>query len=352
MMETIVRIIAVLIGILGVFVYFRSIVRTMLLNRREPDIIEQTVRRMAVKIVHTLAGSRDYREVQRFQAWILPIFIFLIVTGWFLLVQLSFSLIIWGPQIEPGWPRSFSSSGSALSTLGYLTPSTLIGQYLAVYEAAIGLAIVILIFTFVPGYQAAIQVRERKVGWLFARTGMHPNCVSLLEALKKAGPINDRTIWEDLESWFRSIYETHSTAPILAYVPSVYQNTSWLGASAAVLDTATLILTTLDIKDTDAIRLCRETGVTTIRLIATQVGEDRWNATIPYTSDSAKLIAGFDLLYDKLAELGLPLKDDKRQSCDDLVALRSDYEASVHRITAATLMPVEVPWVVAHAGAR
>lgn len=349
MMETILRTLAVLIGVIGVFVYFRSIVRTTLLNRREPDLIADTCRKVAANIVHGIAGNREYSEVQGLQAWILPIFIFLIVTAWFLLVQFSFSLIIWGPHIEPGWPRALSSSGSALSTLGYLTPSSLVGEYLAIYEAAIGLAIVILIFTFVPGYQTAVQTRERKVAWVFARTGMHPNCVSLLEALTKAGPVNDRAIWEDLESWFRGIYETHSTAPILAYVPSVYQNTSWLGTAGAVLDTASLVLTTIDVDDTDAVRLCRETGVATIRMIADDVGGDPWSARSPFTSDSAKLVAGFDALYDKLTELGLPLKKDKKQCCDDLVALRSDYEANVHRIAVSTLMPVQVPWAVAHA---
>ncbi|HEY6631804.1 MAG TPA: hypothetical protein VIZ90_10155 [Rhizobiaceae bacterium] len=348
-MDTIVRTIAVIIGVLGVIVYFRSIVRTMLLNWPESDVIERTVRRVAVNVVHALAGNREYREVQRIQAWILPIFIFLIVASWFLLVQFSFSLIIWGPGIEAGWPRAFSSSGSALSTLGYLTPSSLVGEYLAVYEAAIGLAIVILIFTFVPGYQAAIQIRERKVGWVFARTGMHPNCVSMLEALAKAGPVNERATWEDLEAWFRGIYETHLTAPIIAYVPSVYRNTSWLGTSAAVLDTASLILSTLDVKDTDAVRLCREAGVTTLRSIAEDVGEDRWTASSPFTSNNDRLIAGFDALCDKLAGLGLPLKSDRKECCDRLVALRSDYEATVHRIKASTLMPVEVPWAVAHA---
>lgn len=351
-METIVSIVAILIGLFGVFVYFRSIVRVMLLNRREPDFIERGVRSVAVKIVHALAGgSPAYQEVQRVQAWILPIFIFLAVTSWFLLVQFSFSFILWGLGIETGWPRAFSSSGSALSTLGYLTPSTLLGEYLAVYEAAIGLAIVILIFTFVPGYQAAIQARERKVGWLFARTGRHPNCISLLEALKKSGSFDDPAVWEDWESWFRGIYETHSLAPILAYVPSVYRSTSWVGASAAVLDTASVILTTLDSKQTDAVRICRETGAAAMQLIATELEQDSPVARHTYQSDNPKLIAGFDALYDKLIEIGLPVKQDKQKCCEALVALRAEYEADIHRIAASTLMPVEVPWVVAHAHA-
>lgn len=351
-MGTLFRVVMVLVGFFGVFAYFRSIVRVMLLNRREPDIIERCVRSLAVKIVHGLAGGRhDYENVQRAQAWMMPVFIFLLVTSWFLLVQFSFSLILWGLRIETGWPRAFSSSGSALSTLGYLTPSTLIGEYFAVYEAAIGLAIVILIFTFVPGYQAAIQARERKVGWLFARTGRHPTCVTLLEALKKAGPLDDPDVWHDWEHWFRGIYETHSLAPMLAYVPSVYPGTSWVGASAAVLDTTSLILTTLDSKKTDAVRLCRETGVATIRLIATELERGSRGALSSHLSADPKLIAGFNELYDKLIDIGLPVKKDKNACREAFVALRAEYETSIHHIAASTLMPVEVPWVLAHAQA-
>ena len=89
-------------------------------------------------------------------------------------------------------------------------------------------------------------MRERKVGWLYARTGRHPNCLSLLEALKASGRLNDPGVWHDWEHWFRGVLETHSIAPILTYVPSVYSGTTWVSASAAVLDTTSLLLATLE----------------------------------------------------------------------------------------------------------
>lgn len=77
------RAIAFIAGILGVFLYFRSIVRVMLLNRRERDFVEFGARFAAVHIVHALAGDgRDYDRVQRMQAWVLPLFIFISVTSW------------------------------------------------------------------------------------------------------------------------------------------------------------------------------------------------------------------------------------------------------------------------------
>lgn len=345
------RIAAVAIGVLGLIFYYRSIVRVMLLNRRERDFVEQGARFMAVNLVHGMAGSgRDYERVQRAQAWVLPLFIFFAVTSWFLLVQLSFMFILWGLNAEPRWAYAFSASGSALSTLGFKTPPTLGGEYLAIYEAAIGLAVVILLFTFVPGYQAAIQARERKVGWLYARTGRRPTSASLLETLQRSGQLSRfSSVWEDWENWFRGLLETHSISPILAYVPAVYRGTTWLGAAAAVLDATSLLLASVDPKHTEAARICRETGITALRTIANElhrnIPEDAWSRH----HVDPDLIAAFDHIYDKLVEIGLPMKKDKEQCREMFVTLRAEYEASIRHIAKSTLMPIEEPWVLPHA---
>lgn len=345
------RAFAAIVGILGVFLYFRSIVRVMLLNRRERDFVEVGARFAAVHIVHSLVGDgSDYNRVQRMQAWALPLFIFFSVTNWFLLVQFAFAFILWGLHFEQQWLPALSSSGSALSTLGYKTPPTLGGEFLAIYEAAIGLAVVIVLFTFAPGYLAAIQVRERKVGWLYARTGRHPTSASLLESLKRSGHLdNFSSVWEDWEVWFRGVLETHSISPILAYVPAIYRGTTWVGAAAAVLDATSLLLACSDSKQTEAVRICRETGVTALRVIATElhrnIPEDAW---APHQVDS-KLIASFDHLYAKLVEIGLPVKPDKDECRTTFIALRAEYEASIRYIAQSTLMPIEEPWVLPHA---
>lgn len=337
-MDTPIRIAAIVIGALGLFVYFRSIVQVMLLNRRERDLIERFARCVAVGIIHGLAG-RNNRE--RWQAWTLPVFIFVAVTTWFLLVQFSFSFILWAFHTEANWPKAFSSSGSALSTLGYLTPSSLLGEYLATYEAAIGLAIVILLFTFVPGYQAAIQARERRVGWLNSRTGQHPTGISVLASIKNAGKLDDPEVWEGWEDWFRGILETHSISPILAFSPSVYKGTNWVCASSAVLDAASLMLAILDSKATDAARICRDSGVTTLALVAGEihgnVPDDAWSRQ----HVDSTVIANFDHLYDRVIELGLPVKGDKATCREMFITLRSEYDASLRHIAKSTLMPIE-----------
>ena len=344
-MEPSLRTAAILIGVIGLFIYYRSIIRVMLINRRERDCIERGARFAAVSIIHGLARKRkEFDRVQPLLAWTLPLFVLFAVATWFLLVQVSFAFILWGLGVKEGWAHAFAASGSALSTLGFSTPPSLLGEYLAIFEAAIGLAIVVLLFTFVPSYQAAIQLRERKVGWIFARTGGHPSCMSLLQTLKNSNRLDDRSVWEDWEAWFRGVIETHSTSPILAYIPSIYPRTNWVDAAAAVLDTTSLLVGALDSKHTQAMRICREMGVRAVRQLATELNRDIPVESGSGDSSQVRLADNFDRLYDELVETGLPLKVDRDKCRDAFSTLRAEYEGSIHHISRSTLMPVEEPW--------
>ncbi len=349
-MDTVIRAAAVILGALGIFYYFHSIVRVMLINRREDDFVERFARSTAVSFIHWLIGDdRDYAHTQRLQAWVLPIFLFVAVVTWFLLVQLSFSFILWGLRQEPGWPANFSSSGSALSTLGYKTPPQMLGQYLAIFEAGIGLAVVILLFTFVPGYQTAVQVRERKVGWLYARTGSRPTTSSLLQALHRSGQLKDpNSVWEMWEHWFRGVFETHSIVPVLSYVPSIYRGASWLGASAAVLDSASLLIACLDEKDTESARICRMIGTLCLKSIAEDLNPKETRDAMAGHNVDPNVIASFDSLYDELIDMGLPVLSDKDACRARFLSFRGEFEPSVRVIAKSTLMPVEEPWILPH----
>jgi hypothetical protein len=79
--------------------------------------------------------------------------------------------MIWALEVDRTWLKAFIASGSALSTLGFATPSNPVGQLLGVLEGAMGLGIVVFIFTFIPGYRSAVEVREDLVGWLYASVG-------------------------------------------------------------------------------------------------------------------------------------------------------------------------------------
>jgi hypothetical protein len=327
-------------GIVLLGLYFRSIVIVALLNSKGTDLFEKAARKTAVAIVQLFIGKHAvYEEIQRRQAWIMPLFIFLCVVLWFLLVMLAFTGILWGMRIEPEFWRALSASGSALSTLGYLTPSSLIGEYLAVFQAAIGLALVILLFTFVPGYQAAVQTRERKVGWLYARADHEANSeryVGWLLASKDRDSI--RAEWEDWEGWFRGIRETHTLSPIICYVPSVYLGTSWLATASAVLDAATAMTVCLGDRASPEVRICQSEGAVTMRLIADALGISTEEAAKAQVVDAPRRFNG---LYDALVAAGLPVAGTKEECLRTYIALRAGYEPYIRQVAAATLTPMK-----------
>lgn len=342
MIDILLRIAAFGVALFGLALFFRSLSRVSVLNRRSRDIIAHSLERVMLHIVaFVLKRKQGYGDVQRTMAWALPIYLMTLIATWFLTVQVSFTLMIWAVDAESGWLHAFISSGSSLSTLGFATPSTAVGQLLAILEGAFGLGIIVFVFTFIPGYSAAIQAREEKVSWLYARTGVRPTICSLIEWTHRAGEGDDMTpVWNDCERWFIDIRETHEMTPLLALVPSIYPGRTWVGAAAAILDAASLSLSSLDVKGLASARLCYEAGVEALAKVARH---------FPSQTDQAiktDLAGAYDTAFDRLAADGLPLKADRAECREAFLSLRSGYEGSVRQIAAAAFMPIDQPWVL------
>jgi hypothetical protein len=152
-MDLLLRIGGSLIGLVMVFAFLRSIAQVALINRQGGDWLARRVGRVVYRTVARVAWRRrSYDRIQDALAWILPIYMLLLITTWFALVQVGFSLLIWSSQAEHSWLQAVIASGSALSTLGFLTSPDTSGQLLAIPEGAMGLGIVVFLFTFIPGY--------------------------------------------------------------------------------------------------------------------------------------------------------------------------------------------------------
>ena len=264
MMELLSRSAAFVIGVSLVLLFLQSVLRVSVVNRQKGDRLALIVGHVAhTTVAHVASRRRTYDRIQDALAWVLSLYVLLLIAVWFVLVQTGFSLMIWSLQAEPSLLRAFIASGSALSTLGFLTPPDLSGQLLAIPEGAFGLGVVVFFFTFIPGYQTTVQTRELRVAWLYARAGPAPTALSLMEWLHRSGGTCDATtVWEDWEAWFRLLVETHTRAPVVAVIPSVHRGQSWLVAAAAILDTASLWLSSLDAKDHASATVCYIRGST------------------------------------------------------------------------------------------
>jgi hypothetical protein len=337
-MDLLLRIGGSLIGVVMVVAFLRSIAQVALINRQGGDWLARRVGRLVYRTVARVARRRrSYDRRQDALAWIFPIYMLLLITTWFALVQVGFSLLIWSSQAEHSWLQAVIASGSALSTLGFLTPPDISGQLLAIPEGAMGLGIVVFLFTFIPGYQTAIQAREVKVDWLYARTGAEPANFALVEWLQLSGRLDDSDLWEDWEVWFRNLAQNLTLAPVLAFVPSVHSNQTWLIAAAVVLDAASFYLSALDAGAQPSALLCHTTGVRALHLITAQLGN--------HHSPEAARSAGshldrsiFNTACDRLAALGAPVKSDRDDCWRRFSELRQEYEVFLPKLANSLLL--------------
>ena len=216
------RVAAFVMGLLLLLAFLQSAARVAIVNRQRGDRLARGIGWVAYSAIARRAlRQRSYDAIQDALAWVMPLYILLLIMSWFALVQGAFSLLIWSSQAEHSLLQAFIASGSALSTLGFLTPPDVSGQLLSIPEGAFGLGIVVFFFTFIPGYQTTIQARETKVAWLYARAGANPTGFGFIEWMQRSGKADDlAAIWEDWEAWFRLLIETHTTSAGFGVRPS------------------------------------------------------------------------------------------------------------------------------------
>jgi hypothetical protein len=339
--DLLLRGLASIAGLLLVLAFLQSVSRVAVVNLQRGDRLARRIGWLVYAAIARLARHRrSYAEIQDALAWILPLYILCLIATWFAMVQAGFSLLIWASQAEHSLLQAVIASGSALSTLGFLTPPGVSGQLLAIPEGALGLGIVVFFFTFIPGYQTTVQTREVKVAWLYARIGPEPVDFSLVEWLQRSGQTDDLTnLWEDWEAWFRLLIETHTIAPVVAFVPTVHRGQTWLIAAAVILDTASFWLASQHTKGLPSAALCHATGVQALRLIAAQHSA----AAAPEPSVAGRRSArlAFDTVSARMLALGAHVNPDRDACWRHFVALRREYEAFLQTLATGLLIPVE-----------
>src|ERR1700723_2987506 len=296
-------------GLWLLFLILRSMIRIALMNRHYRDFFaEFTGRAVYTAVALRLGRNRDAGVLHRVLLWVFPAYILSLIIVYFVGAMIAFTFLYWGTHAVNTWHQAFLASGSALNTLGFATPATFAGQWLAVPEGALGLGIVVFLFTFIPGYQAVIRAREDRTSWLYTRIGDQPTGVALLEWCQRAGIAGDmRDVWEDWEDGFRMLADTHSVLPMLALSPSVQTGQSWVLAAAAVLDAAALAASSIETKDAESAKMCVRTGTRAFVAIAEALGRACPGAERGEPSLSREK---YEAARARLCFAGIPMKPD------------------------------------------
>ena len=188
-----------------------------------------------------------------------------VLIGWLFGLIVGYGLLFEAltAQIKPE-PETFGAAlyfaGVSVLTLGF-------GDYVAVQGAArfltlaagaSGLGLFAVTITFLFSLYGSIQRREVEVVVLEAGAGAPPSGVTLLETYAKAGILDDLPrVFRTWQAWSAEVLDSHLAYPILAYFRSSHDNDSWISSLGAVMDAATLVLTTIDDGPTGWAKLSR-----------------------------------------------------------------------------------------------
>ena len=344
MATTVLAVLGFVTGALLVTTTVLSAIMTLVVPRALPVLITRVVF-TGVRAVFRLRGSRarSFEARDRDLALYGPISLFVLAGTWLVLTGTGYILMFWALGERP-LRRALVLSGSSIYTLGFEVPPNLPTTVLAFTEAGCGLVLLAMLISYLPSMYQSFQRREAAVTALDVRANTPPTATTMLIRSSVIGGWRRlEALWREWEAWFEDITETHTSLPALVFFRSPHWEHSWVTASGAVLDGASLLASTVDRPRSADAELCIRAGYVALRRIADFFNvrhnpDPHWPEE-PISIDRRE----FDEVCRQLAEAGVPLKADLDQAWRDFAGWRVNYDRVLLSLAALTVAPY-APW--------
>ena len=338
-----VHVLAFAVGATVVLGTVLSGLRTFVLPRAAPSILNRLVFVVVGRFFAVLAGRRrSAREREEVLAYHAPLALVVLPALWLGLILVGFTAMFWAVGVRA--PReAFFMSGSSLFTLGFARPPGLGAASLSFLEAGLGLGLLALVIAYLPTIYAAFARRETAVALLevFAGTPPSPRVFLVRHHRIQALDRLDET-WLRWQGWFADLEESHTSFGSLSYFRSPQPDRSWVTAAGCVLDSAALTVAGLELERAPEAELMLRSGYVALRRIADYF-------SIPYDPDPAPddpisiQREEFAELWEALGAAGLPLKSDQEQAWRDYAGWRVNYDTVLVALAGLTAAPY-APW--------
>ena len=332
-----------LAGSVIVVLTVRSAIRTLIV----PRALQATLSRVVFVVMRKLFGLRanerhDYRMRDGVMAFYAPISLLTLLLTWLTLILLGYTLMF--HAIGAGsLGTAFAVAGSSLLTLGFAVDLGLPELALTFTAAALGLILLALVISYLPSLYASFQRRERGVAELEVRAGQPPTGVYLLELAWTVGRLETlRDLWMEWEHWFTDVDESHSSYPLLVFFRSPHADQSWVTASGAVLDAASMFASIVDVARVPEAEFMIRSGYLCLRHLADffQIPVDH----DPEPDDPISIAREeFDAAYDRLERACIPVNGDRDQAWRDFAGWRVNYDTALIGLAKLSMAPV-APW--------
>lgn len=215
-------------------------------------------------------GTRTSRVARR-ERWLAafgPIGVLVMFGVWALALVIGYALIIDGlrTQMQPvpdtfGTSLYFSATTLVPLSYGDLVPIDTFARITTIAESATGVIVAALAITLLFSLYASFQGREELVVSLDAMAGAPPSGVQILETAAEQDMRHElaRT-FDDWRRWAAAVLESHLAYPILVYFRSSHDNEAWLNSFGAIMDAATLVMSTVEDESEGPARLMFTVG--------------------------------------------------------------------------------------------
>jgi hypothetical protein len=342
-MVAVARVLAFVAGATIVMATLASAIKTVVVPRAEPVLLARWVfvllrKPFDIRVRRAATWEAADRVMSRFA----PVALLTLPLVWVASVLLGFMPIYWALGLD--WPRdAFEESGSSLLTLGFAVNHH--GPVVAVMfvEAALGLGLVALLISFLPTIYQQFSRREVLVSQLDVRAGTPPTPVALFRRATLIGWIEELDdFWLEWERWFTEVEESHTSYLSLPFFRSPHPGRSWITAAGAVLDSASIRASAIDLPRSWQAQLCLRAGYLALRHIAEPYGirvdpDPAPTDPISITRDE------FDQVLDDLADIDVPLRSDRDQAWRDFAGWRVNYDTALLPLSGLVMAPFS-PW--------
>ncbi|MFI5042372.1 MAG: hypothetical protein ACHQNA_11070 [Acidimicrobiales bacterium] len=332
-----------ILGIALLLLVIDSALRTFVLPRGATPILTRSVFTGLRTVFNAVARTtRTYDGRDSVMALYGPVGLLVLPGVWMILVIAAFTALFHALDVR-GWERAFEMSGSSLFTLGFVRPPDLATNVLAFLEAASGLALLGLLIAYLPTIYGAFSRREVLVAQLATRATEPPSGVSILvraQRMERFQLLDD--VWVPWQQWFAEVEETHTSLGVLSFFRSPMAHRSWVTASGAVLDAASLRLAAVDLPFDPQAGMCVRGGSLSLRAVADYFGLP--NDSDPAPSDPIS-VAKDEFLEgcDELAGAGIPVRVDRGAAWLDFAGWRVNYDRALIGLAGFVMAPY-APW--------
>jgi hypothetical protein len=343
-MNILIKISIFIFGFIVVALTIFSALSTFVLTRAARSQLNRVVFGVMRRIFDfILRFTNTYEQRDAIMAYYSPLSLIMLVPVWYALILVGYAAMYWSLGVGD-WFADVRYSGSSLLTLGFATSGNSFVTTLSFSEALIGLIMVALLMAYLPTMYAAFSRREQAVSMLEVRAGNPPSALEMLLRFNRIHGLDKLgDYWKTWEAWFADVEESHTTLPALVFFRSPRSDNSWITSAGAILDSASITLSAVDIPYEPSGALSIRAGFLALRRITNYFDiPNPQDPTYPTDPISIKR-EEFDELLLKLAQAGIPLKTDREQAWKDFAGWRVNYDR-VLLVLCTLVMAPEAPW--------